>query len=73
MQLSQSQKRLLDDWKRPQEIFGADARIFPEDGEQTDLTQDVVTDCSVVASLCAGSRREEKGFGKVCICPLRAW
>ncbi|KAA8893689.1 hypothetical protein FN846DRAFT_977737 [Sphaerosporella brunnea] len=64
LQLSESQKRMLDDWKRPHEIY-RDARIFPVNGEQLDLTQDVVTDCSVVASLCAGARREEKGFGKI--------
>lgn len=64
MQLSDSQKGILDDWKRPHEIYD-DARIMPRDGEKADLTQDLVTDCSVVASLCAGSRREEKGLGRV--------
>ncbi|KAF8539573.1 hypothetical protein BDD12DRAFT_837089, partial [Trichophaea hybrida] len=35
------------------------------DGEKVDLTQDVVTDCSVVASLCVCNRREEKGLGRI--------
>jgi hypothetical protein len=32
-----------------------------------DLVQDITTDCSVVASLCAGTARASKGHGKVCI------
>lgn len=31
----------------------------------TDLVQDVLTDCSVVASLCATTARAERGLGKV--------
>lgn len=33
----------------------------------TDLVQDVLTDCSVVASLCATTSRSERGLGQVCI------
>lgn len=33
--------------------------------ETTDLVQDVLTDCSVVASLCATTSRAERGLGKV--------
>ena len=62
--MSDSQKSILDDWKRPHEIFDG-ARIVPGDGDDLDLTQDVITDCSVVASLCAGINREKKGFGYV--------
>lgn len=34
--------------------------------EKTDLVQDVLTDCSVVASLCATTSRLERGLEKVC-------
>lgn len=37
-----------------------------------DLVQDVLTDCSVVASLCATTSRSERGLGEVCIKSLRA-
>lgn len=33
--------------------------------ETTDLVQDVLTDCSVVASLCATTSQAERGLGKV--------
>lgn len=33
--------------------------------EPTDLVQDVLTDCSVVASLCAATSRSERGLGNV--------
>lgn len=32
---------------------------------EIDLVQDITTDCSVVASLCAGTARAVKGHGKV--------
>ncbi|KAI5789233.1 hypothetical protein FPQ18DRAFT_367960 [Pyronema domesticum] len=60
--LSTAQTSILESWKRPHEI-SPDSRLLPHPGEALDLTQDIVTDCSVVASLCAASRREEKGFG----------
>ncbi|KAI5856944.1 hypothetical protein BZA05DRAFT_162398 [Tricharina praecox] len=66
LQLSDLQKTILDDWKRPHEIC-ENARILPGEDEIVDLTQDVITDCSVVASLCSGVRREEKGFGQTII------
>lgn len=33
--------------------------------DDVDLVQDITTDCSVVASLCAGMARAAKGHGKV--------
>jgi len=33
--------------------------------KKTDLVQDVLTDCSVVASLCATTSRLERGLDKV--------
>jgi hypothetical protein len=38
----------------------------------SDLVQDVLTDCSVVASLCATTSRSERGLGEVCILSPRA-
>lgn len=35
--------------------------------EKVDLVQDVTSDCSVVASLCASSARAAKGHSAVCI------
>lgn len=35
-----------------------------------DLVQDITTDCSVVASLCAGTARARKGHGEVSMFPL---
>ncbi|KAI5801171.1 hypothetical protein EDC01DRAFT_716401 [Geopyxis carbonaria] len=63
LKLSETQTAILDDWKRPGEIYGEAARISGSKGDQSDLTQDVITDCSVVASLCAGTRREARGLG----------
>lgn len=36
-----------------------------------DLVQDITTDCSVVASLCAGTARALKGHGKVVLIARR--
>lgn len=72
LQLSEAQTRLLAGWKRPHEIYAdGDARLLPTAAagaaaQPLDLTQDVVTDCSVVASLCACYRRDELGFGSTC-------
>lgn len=33
--------------------------------KQLDLAQDAITDCSIVASMCAAWVREEKGHSKV--------
>lgn len=35
-----------------------------------DLVQDITTDCSVVASLCAGTAREQRGQSKVVVLPM---
>lgn len=35
--------------------------------EKIDLVQDITTDCSVVASLCAAVARSERGFPKVSV------
>ncbi|KAI5814030.1 hypothetical protein BZA77DRAFT_250737 [Pyronema omphalodes] len=62
LSLSSTQTTHLKSWLRPHQI-APHFQILPPQGECLDLTQDIVTDCSVVASLCSASRREEKGFG----------
>jgi hypothetical protein len=75
--LSDAQVESFAGWKRPHEYF--DRLQDPEQngpGEddpsmiaanEIDLVQDITTDCSVVASLCAGTARAQKGHGKVCL------
>ena len=55
------------------ELSNAKAALHRNDMEQSpfplattvDLVQDVATDCSVVASLCAGTARTERGQARV--------
>ena len=62
---------VFDDWRRPNEILRPPDSTEPHLGLRTevrgcmDLVQDVTTDCSVVASLCAVSARSERGHLKV--------
>lgn len=56
---------MLDSWKRPGELYAGNGTITPEKGAVFDLAQDVITDCSVVASLCSAIAREERSLGKV--------
>lgn len=56
---------MLDSWKRPSELYAGSGTITPEEGVVFDLAQDVITDCSVVASLCSAIAREERSLGKV--------
>lgn len=56
---------MLDNWKRPSELYAGNGAITPEEGAVLDLAQDVITDCSVVASLCSAIAREERSLGKV--------
>ena len=72
LELSEDQRETFAGWRRPTETFGR-----PRDGHHQiepvtmtainpiDLVQDITTDCSVVASLCAGTARALKGHGKV--------
>lgn len=72
--LSPRQAEAFGGWKRPQQLFGqlhaASNDIFMDPGDGCDLVQDMTTDCSVVASLCAAMRvltgkhlvRERKPF-----------
>lgn len=68
--LSEFQEDVLDDWKRPTDALPPPS-WFPGDRtnlgpimtgtRKLDLVQDAATDCSVVASLCAGVARLEHG------------
>ncbi len=75
IKLSSSQQKIFAGWKRPHEVLSrlsADKSTRELTVEPTmisssniDLMQDVTSDCSVVASLCAAVARED-GFEKVC-------
>ncbi|KAI5808774.1 hypothetical protein DFH27DRAFT_509806 [Peziza echinospora] len=64
LQLSDTQKRMLDSWKRPSEIHANGPTMMPQNNP-IDLAQDAVTDCSIVASMCAALSRHEKGHQKI--------
>ncbi|KAL2074759.1 hypothetical protein VTL71DRAFT_8538 [Oculimacula yallundae] len=64
LKLSDSQIDNFDGWKRPNEIFHESSGLMKATSE-IDLVQDITTDCSVVASLCAGTARAVKGHGKL--------
>lgn len=73
--LSETQLAVCDGWRRPDEVFSKLGERQPEvpaatgpvmySSQRVDLVQDVTSDCSVVASLCAGTARAEKGHSKV--------
>ena len=74
--LSDEHEESFGGWRRPTEALrllttGKDitpSLLVPtmkRFGEKVDLVQDLTSDCSVVASLCAGSARAERGHPKV--------
>ena len=68
LKLSSAQRQNFAGWRRPSESLNwspgsQGCEIGSEDA--IDLAQDIATDCSVVASLCAGIARVRKGHGKV--------
>lgn len=72
LKLSDAQKEIFAGWRRPAETSGSEAvREVDRDASamtavhEIDLVQDITTDCSVVASLCAGVARAHKGHEKV--------
>ncbi|KAI0841718.1 cysteine proteinase [Hypoxylon sp. FL0890] len=68
--LSERQKAVFSGWKRPLEIFGSDDQSnnsLMEAQNDPDLVQDITTDCSLVASLCASMRHLRPG--PTCILP----
>lgn len=64
--LSAVQLEVFDAWRRPRELLGhshttsACCPTMLAHGT-VDLVQDIITDCSVVASLCAATARSERG------------
>lgn len=78
MHLSHQQREVFAGWKRPHELVpkpdgGSDSATssFKTTGSGNhDLVQDVLTDCSVVASLCATTARAERGQGKLQLLPV---
>ena len=79
LQLSPQQLQTFAGWKRPWEALSA--IDFSQDGvrlstqptmqraKKVDIVQDMTSDCSVVASLCAGSARAERGHPRVRLWP----
>lgn len=72
LHLSRSQREIFAGWRRPQELLSlnsGDADNVPRPvmfvSKKTDIVQDLLTDCSVVASLCATTSRLERGLDKV--------
>ncbi|RDW70838.1 calpain-like protease PalBory [Aspergillus mulundensis] len=70
LHLSSLQRGIFAGWKRPHELLSGQlddegTRLTPvmSVSGNTDLVQDVLTDCSVVASLCATTSRSERGLG----------
>ncbi|KAK5114704.1 hypothetical protein LTR62_002278 [Meristemomyces frigidus] len=72
--LSKFQAEVLDAWKRPNDALppptwfcGDHLNLGPSMSvtRKIDLVQDAATDCSVVASLCAGVARAERGHNKI--------
>lgn len=75
LRLSGSQHEIFNGWRRPDNMFLpltlAQGSIAPGRGLTMkaqggiDLVQDVTSDCSVVASLCAITVRAERGYSNV--------
>ncbi|KAL4887728.1 hypothetical protein BJY04DRAFT_176497 [Aspergillus karnatakaensis] len=69
LHLSSLQRDIFAGWKRPHELLSEQledagtplAPVMSVSGK-TDLVQDVLTDCSVVASLCATTSMSERGL-----------
>lgn len=83
LQLSPLQLESFAGWKRPKEALRSikvvhDGETLPNTPTMTrlkkvDLVQDVASDCSVVASLCAGTARAERGHPRVSRPALPEW
>ena len=68
--LSAVQLDVFDAWRRPRELMATSrpaqahcSTMLARD--RIDLIQDITTDCSVVASLCATTARSERGNANV--------
>lgn len=81
--LSDSQQQIFSGWRRPDHIFPLST--LPQDGivlrtgstmkaqGKIDLVQDVTSDCSVVASLCAVTVRADRGHSNVGVSAFPKW
>jgi calpain-7 len=75
LKLSECQIEIFGGWRRPDENLSLSSsqqsssvdldEVFMASTKDIDLVQDITTDCSVVASLCAGTARAMKGHGQV--------
>ena len=68
--LSAVQLDVFDAWRRPRELLSTSGPAQPHCSTmlargRIDLVQDITTDCSVVASLCATTARSERGNANV--------
>ncbi|KAF3399342.1 Calpain-like protease palB/RIM13 [Talaromyces pinophilus] len=71
LRLSVPQKEVFNGWKRPAELTKERGRgsVTPDAPKRADtkvvmdLVQDITTDCSVIASICAATARFERGHG----------
>ncbi|KAK9451723.1 uncharacterized protein V1518DRAFT_409365 [Limtongia smithiae] len=58
LSLSPGQQGLFDSWKRPEEIWGSQVTLFGTGS--ADISQDILSDCSVIASLCVIADLEQR-------------
>ncbi|KAL8738614.1 MAG: hypothetical protein Q9181_000610 [Wetmoreana brouardii] len=75
LRLSKSQLAVCDGWKRPGDVLSQVSGRQPDipswagpvmsTKKKVDLVQDVTSDCSVVASLCAITARFERGHSQI--------
>lgn len=75
LKLSKLQLKHFEGWKRPADALAKVVSLTDREGTflepsmqregKSDLVQDITSDCSVVASLCAGTARVERGHTKV--------
>ncbi|KAL8704682.1 MAG: hypothetical protein Q9201_002176 [Fulgogasparrea decipioides] len=71
LRLSKTQLAVCDGWKRPGDVFpqltDMPSWVGPvmSANKKVDLVQDVTSDCSVVASLCAITARFERGHSQI--------
>ncbi|KAM0716153.1 hypothetical protein Q7P37_008667 [Cladosporium fusiforme] len=74
LSLSEFQREVFNGWKRPAEALPPPAWLLSEDinpgpsmeyPKKIDVVQDAATDCSVVASICAGLARAERSHAKI--------
>ncbi|KAK9461319.1 uncharacterized protein V1516DRAFT_675629 [Lipomyces oligophaga] len=68
--LSPEQNKYFNEWKRIYDLYGEHAVLFPTDKYGIDrlpfdLSQDVLPDCSIVASLCAALHWESRTDKKI--------